>query len=139
MTQGGAMERGNTKHGPLRDDELAQETEGLVGAEPQVGRSEEWREPEPLDDPRELFEAEDAAVTEEEAIELRSELARLLTRDEFPLTRHALLEVLDAKDASQALVARVSTLPGRPHYQSTHELIDALGLAHAEDEPRQDS
>jgi hypothetical protein len=127
------MERGNTKHGPQRDDELAKETEDLVRAEPQLSYTEEARETEPVDDPRELFEAEDAAVTEEEAIELRSELARLLTRDEFPLTRHALLEILDAKDASQALVDRVSTLPGRPHYGSTRDLIEALGLAHAED------
>ena len=127
------MERGNTKHGPARDDELAHETEDLVGSDPQPGRVEEWRESEPLDDPRELFEA-DAAVTEEEAIELRSELARLLTRDEFPLTRHALLAILDEKGASPALTERVSTLPGRPHYQSTHELLETLGLAHPEDD-----
>ncbi len=31
------MERGNTKHGPQRDDELAQETEDLVRADPQEG------------------------------------------------------------------------------------------------------
>ncbi|HXP56788.1 MAG TPA: hypothetical protein VN847_17595 [Streptosporangiaceae bacterium] len=126
------MERGNTKHGAQRDDELARETEDLVRAEPQVGHTEEWRETEPVDDPREVFEAEDATLTEEQAIELRSELARLLTRDEFPLTRHALLAILEAKDASAALVERVSALPGRPHYQSTHELIEALGLADAE-------
>lgn len=127
------MERGNTKHGPQRDDELAAETEDLVRAEPQLSYTEEARETEPVDDPRELFEAEDAALTEDEAIELRSELARLLTRDEFPLTRHALLAILDAKDASPALVQRVSGLPGRPHYPGTRELIEALGLAHAED------
>jgi hypothetical protein len=127
------MERGNTKHGAQRDDELARETEDLVRANPQLSYTEEGRETEPVDDPRGLFEAEDAALTEDEAIELRSELARLLTRDEFPLARHALLAILDAKDASPALVERVSAMPGRPHYQSTHELIEALGLAHAED------
>ena len=133
------MERGNTKHGPVRDDELAHETEGMVRAEPTPSHTEEWREPEPVDDPRELFEAESVALTEEEAIELRSELARLLTRDEFPLTRHALLAILDQKDASAALVERVSTLPGRPHYRSTHELLEALGLAHPEEEPGRES
>jgi hypothetical protein len=128
------MERGNTKHGPLRDDELAHETEGMVRGGPQTAHTEEWRQPEPVDDPRELFEGEGAATTEEEAIELRSELARLLTRDEFPLSRHDLLAVLDEKDASPALVERVSRLPGRPRYHSTHELIEALGLAHAEED-----
>jgi hypothetical protein len=132
------MERGNTKHGPLRDDELARDTEDMVRASAQPGRVEEDREPEPLDDPRELFEA-DAALTEEEAIELRSELARLLTRDEFPLTRHALLAILDEKGASPALADRVSTLPGRPHYQSTHDLLEALSLAHPEEDAGQGS
>ena len=127
------MERGNTKHGPLRDDELARETEDMVRGDPQPGRVQEWREAEPLDDPRELFEAE-TALTDQEAIELRSELARLLTRDEFPLTRHALLAILDDKGASPALVDLVSTLPGRAHYHSTPELLEALGLAHVEEE-----
>src|SRR6201996_8961933 len=122
------MGRGNTKNGAQRDDELARETEDLVRAEPQLSHTEEARETEPVDDPRELFEAEDAALTEDEAIELRSELARLLTRDEFPLTRHELLAILDAKDATPALVQRVSALPGRPHYPSTRDLIEALGL-----------
>jgi hypothetical protein len=128
------MERGSTKHGAQRDDELAHETEDLVRAEPQEGRTEEWREPEPVDDPRELFEAETAELTEDEAVELRSELARLLTRDEFPLSRHDLLAILDAKGASAPLVARVSALPGRPRYHSTHELLEALGVAHPEED-----
>ncbi|HEY2277276.1 MAG TPA: hypothetical protein VGI00_02905 [Streptosporangiaceae bacterium] len=132
------MERGNTKHGPLRDDELKQDTENMVGSDPQPGRVEEGREPEPLDDPRELFEA-DTALTEEEAIELRSELARLLTRDEFPLTRHALLAILDEKGASPALADRVSSLPGRTHYPSTHDLLEALNLAHPEEDAGQGS
>ena len=129
------MERGNTKHGPLRDDELAHETEGMIRGEPTPSHTEEWRQPEPVDDPRELFEAETVALTEEEAIELRSELARLLTRDEFPVSRAELLAILDQKDASQALVARVSALPEQQRYRSTHEVLDALGLAHPEEDP----
>ena len=128
------MERGNTKHGPLRDDELARDTEDMVRAGAQPGRVEEGLEPEPLDDPRELFVA-DATLTEEEAIELRSELARL----EFPLTRQALLAIVDEKGASPALADRVSTLPGRPHYQSTHDLLEALDLAHPEEDAGQGS
>lgn len=129
------MERGNTKHGPLQDEQLAHETEGMVRADPQPARTEEWREPEPVDDPRELFEAETAEAAEAQAIELRSELARLLTRDEFPLTRSGLLAILDDKDASAALVARVSALPEQQRYRSTHEVLDALGLAHPEEDP----
>lgn len=129
------MERGNTKHGPLQDEQLAHETEGMVRGGPQPARTEEWREPEPVDDPRELFEAETTEAAEAEAIELRSELARLLTRDEFPLTRSELLAILDDKGASAALVARVSALPEQQRYRSTHEVLDALGLAHPEEDP----
>jgi hypothetical protein len=126
------MERGNTKHGPLRDDELAQETEGMIRSDSQPAHTEEWRQPEPVDDPRELFEGEDVS---EDDIEIRSELARTLTRDEFPLARHDLLAVLDRNGASQALVDRVSALPGRERFASTHEVLEALGLAHIEENP----
>jgi hypothetical protein len=125
------MERGNTKHGPLRDEELAQETEGMIRSDSQPAHTEEWRQPEPVDDPRELFEGE--TVTEDD-IELRSELARTLTRDEFPATREELLAILDDKDASGALVERVSALPERQRYASTHEVLEALGLAQVEEE-----
>jgi hypothetical protein len=131
------MERGNTKHGAQRDDELAQETEDLVRGDPQEARSEEWREPEPVDDQRELFQADTTATpSEDEAIDLRSELARQLTRDEFPLGRHDLLAILDRNGGSPALVARVSALPGRSRYHSTHELLAALGIAHPEQDAR---
>ncbi|TSE00645.1 hypothetical protein FOS14_06320 [Skermania sp. ID1734] len=45
------MERGNTKHGPLHDDELAAELSGQLGQS--AGHREEWRDPEPPadDDP----------------------------------------------------------------------------------------
>ena len=46
------MERGNTKHGPLADDNLKQDVEGMLrGTGPT--RAEEWRDPEPPadDDP----------------------------------------------------------------------------------------
>ena len=85
------MERGSTKHGPLHDEQLARETGSMTRESPQPDRTEEWREPEPVDDPRELFEG-DEALTEQDEIELRSELARLLTRDEFPAGRETAAE-----------------------------------------------
>jgi len=129
------MERGSTKHGPLHDEELAHETEAMVRGTPQPDHTEEWREAEPVDDPRELFEGTDA-LSGQDAIELRSELARLLTHDEFPVDRAALLAILDAKDATPSLVGLVSSrLPGGQRYHSTPELLEALGLAHVEEEP----
>lgn len=129
------MERGSTKHGPLHDEELAHETEAMVRGTPQPDHTEEWRETEPLDDPRELFEGTDA-LSDQDAIELRSELARLLTRDEFPVDRAALLAILDDKGATAPLAGLVSSrLPDGPRYQGTPELLEALGLAHVEEEP----
>jgi len=130
------MERGSTKHGPLHDDRLAQETEGMVRDAPQPARTEEWREPEPVDDPRELFDAQTAGPSGQDEIDQRSELARLLTRDEFPLGRASLLDILDAKGASQALVTRAAGLPPGDQYRSTHEILAALGISHPEEQPR---
>jgi hypothetical protein len=128
------MERGNTKHGPLHDEELQHETEAMVRGAPQPDHTEEWREAEPVDDPRELFEGE-VALSEEDAIEMRSELARLLTRDEFPLDREDLLAILDDKDATASLIALVrERLPERERYRNTHELLEALGMADLEEE-----
>jgi hypothetical protein len=127
------MERGSTKHGPLHDEELQHETEAMVRGAPKPDHTAEWREAEPVDDPRELFEG-DEALSEEDAIEMRSELARLLTRDEFPVDRDGLLAILEDKDANPALVALVrARLPEDGRYQNTRELIAALGLAHVEE------
>jgi hypothetical protein len=59
------MERESTKHGPARDEELKHESEVPDSGEPEDQEAEE--------------------------IALRSELARLLTRDEFPADRDTLL------------------------------------------------
>jgi hypothetical protein len=44
------MDRGSSKHGPQRDDEMERETEDITRTgEPQPG--EEWRQTEPFDEP----------------------------------------------------------------------------------------
>ena len=43
------MERGNTKHGPAHDQEMAHETEGMVRGSANRARGEEWRETEPVE------------------------------------------------------------------------------------------
>ena len=43
------MERGSTKHGPLLDDELKHEVEGMDRSGHST-RAEQWREVEPVDD-----------------------------------------------------------------------------------------
>lgn len=47
------MERGNTKHGPAQDDQLAHELDGTIKGN-RSSRAQEWRDPEPPadDDPQ---------------------------------------------------------------------------------------
>jgi hypothetical protein len=124
------MERGNTTHGPRRDDELAHESAGVTHGAPQRAHIEEWRESEPLD------EAEPAVVRPEGTqprpsgrdIELRSELARTLTRASFPADPATLSGQLDDAGASADLVGRVAQLPSRRRFGSVHELLVALGI-----------
>jgi hypothetical protein len=118
------MERGNSKHSPLRDDELAHETEGMVRGQPQRAHTEEWREPEPVDDamPPVTRRAPDPAVED------RTELARIATRDWFPADRDGLLRRLTDADASRSLIDRVARLPERERYDSVHDVLAALGI-----------
>jgi hypothetical protein len=48
------MERGSSKHSPIRDDELAHELQGTLRGN-RSSRAEEWRDPEPPADDDELI------------------------------------------------------------------------------------
>ncbi|MFF0527743.1 hypothetical protein ACFYT3_05075 [Nocardia amikacinitolerans] len=50
------MERGNSKHGPKRDDQLAHELQGALKGNRST-RADEWRDPEPLADDDEAMTA----------------------------------------------------------------------------------
>lgn len=123
------MERESTKHGPLQDDALKHETEALVRGEPRRPHIEEWREVEPAEDiPAVERQAPAPDEAEAEDIALRSELARLLTKDEFPAGRDALVAVLEDKDASAALVERVARMGTDRRFTGAHEVMVALGI-----------
>ena len=131
------MERESTKHGPIQDDELKHETEALEHGQPRRPHIEEWREVEPSGDiPAVERQAPGPDDAEAEDIALRSELARLLTKDEFPADRDALRDRLADKDASAALIGRVAGLdPGRD-FASAHEVMVALGINAPEPRPQ---
>lgn len=87
------MERGNTKHGPAHDQEMARETRGLVHGGAHRAHAEEWREPEPASEGFPPVRRGDGANPRPQGrdFELRNELARVLTRDSFPAGRDAVL------------------------------------------------
>jgi hypothetical protein len=60
------MERGNTKHSPLVDEEMEQETRSLEQGAPVSSRVEDHREVEPVELDDEA-EAEDEAGADDEA------------------------------------------------------------------------
>lgn len=124
------MERGNTKHGPVHDQEMAHETEGMARGSAQRAHGEEWRETEPVEDAIPPLRRGDGANPRPEGrdIELRSELARVMTKDFFPADRDALLARLTDTNAPPDLADRVEALPEGRRYGSPHEVMEALGI-----------
>jgi hypothetical protein len=133
------MERGNTKHGPLHDEELAHETEPMLRGAPQRAHAEEWREAEPLDGADPVVARPEGTRPQPAGrdIELRSELARTLTRDAFPADGDALSDRLADADASPDLVGRVAGLPAGHQFDDVHEVLEALGINSPETRPEQ--
>ena len=122
------MERGNTKHGRVRDEELAHETEGIIRGGAQRGHMEDWRVPEPVD-------GAIPPVTRGEPrpeVEDRAELARIMTRDWFPANRDDLLRRLDDVDAAPGLIERVTGLAAGERFGGVHDVLAALGICSPE-------
>lgn len=122
------MERGNTKHGPAQDEQMAHETEGMVRGSAQRGPTEEWRETEPVEDsfPPVVRRPPDPDVRD------RSDLARVLTRDLFPASRGKLLHRLEDANTPPELAGRVARLPAGRSFGSAHEVFEALGISSPE-------
>jgi Protein of unknown function (DUF2795) len=126
------MERGNTKHGPAHDDQMARETEGMVRGSAQRSRGEEWRETEPVENavpPRRAPGGHPRPESRD--MELRSELARVLSRDFFPADRDELLGRLADTAAPPDLAERVALLPA-DHSYTSHDVLVALGVSSPE-------
>jgi hypothetical protein len=119
------MDRGNSKHGPRLDEQMAQETRGLTQGGPADARVEEWHDPEPAgdDQPEPTLAAGGApsGMTPEERDE-RSRLGRFLRRSAFPAGRAALITEARENNAPDEVVARLRQLPEGPEYQTVAEV-----------------
>jgi Protein of unknown function (DUF2795) len=127
------MEQGNSKHGPIHDESLKHETQGLIRA----GRSthaEEWRDPEPAGDDQPPVSAGSQrggappGMTPRDVAD-RSALASHLGHTVYPADRDALLSRLAENNAPSQFVDRVATLPADETYQNVQEVAVALGLS----------
>lgn len=124
------MERGNSKHGPAHDQEMAHETQGVVRGGAHRAHAEQWREPEPVDDAVPPVRRGDGANPQPSGrdYELRNELARVLTRDWFPADRDAVLDRLGDSDAPQDLTDAVAALPEGSRFDHPRDVLVALGI-----------
>ena len=115
------MDRGNSKHGPHLDEQMAEEVRGYVqGGAPT--RAEEWKDPEPpgedqpdiLMDP-DLERAGTPPGMNPQDVEGRYELARYLRYTGFPADRDALqAKVFTEDDVSGAAAAANEALGAGP-------------------------
>jgi hypothetical protein len=126
-------ERGSSKHGPLHDEELRHETEGLVRG----GRSthaEEWADPEPAgEDQPDVDYAPGESLTggtpeglDKQEVADRSDLARYLPRDAFPDTPAGLRERAASAGAPDRVLAVLDRLDGDTS-STVQQVWDAAG------------
>jgi hypothetical protein len=128
------MERGNAKHSPRVDDELAHEVDGIVKGTA-GGRAQEYREPEPpgedQPEPTLVPEGDDRGgvpqgMTPEE-VELRSRFGRFINRSALPGDRDRLRRAAEQNEAPDDVLAEIDRLPSGVQFQTVSEAWAALG------------
>jgi hypothetical protein len=128
------MERGNAKHSPRVDDELAHEVDGVVKGTA-GGRAEEFREAEPAGDDQPetsmVPEGDDGSgapqgMTAEE-VELRSRFGRYINRSALPGDRERLRRDAEGNEAPDDVLAEIDRLPTGVRFQTVSEAWAALG------------
>jgi hypothetical protein len=134
------MERGNTKHGPRLDEEMAHEVQGRIQGRGAGGRTEEWREPEPPgeDQPNPSWipggsrnvraGGAPGSLTPDE-VEARSELGRYLDLSAFPGDRASLRRTAEEHRAPDAVLDELDRLPPDRTFQTVNQVWTALGHA----------
>jgi hypothetical protein len=129
------MERGNAKHGPRLDDEMAKEVGGQLEGGPAGSRAEPWHEPEPAgeDQPQSTAVPDGprrggapAPLTGED-VEARSQLGRYLPRSVLPADRGRLRQAAEEMNAPDAVLRELAALPEGRQFRTVSEVWAALG------------
>ncbi|GIF13179.1 DUF2795 domain-containing protein [Actinoplanes teichomyceticus] len=122
------MQRGNSKHGAVLDDQMAQEVRGIARG-PAGGRAEEWHTPEPAgEDQPEVTVAPNGdfgrgipngvGSAQGEAF---SRFGSYLGRNAFPGDRTALESSARAMTAPDDVIRRIAALPEGRTFQNAAE------------------
>jgi hypothetical protein len=125
------MDRGNSKHGRLLDEQLAKETEGLVRGGHDT-RAEEWHSPEPPgEDQPEVDLAPGTALTggvppglTPEDVAGRAELGAVLGKELWPADRDRIRRRADEQHAPDHILELIAQLP-----ESTYANVAEVWLA----------
>jgi len=129
------MERGNSKHGRLLDEQMAREAQSHTRGRPGGSRAQEWREPEPAGEDQPEPEAIPAGprpggapepLTGEE-LAARSSFGRWVTRSVLPADKADLVRVARRESAPAEVLADLERLPEDRTYETVYEIWDALG------------
>lgn len=127
------------KHGPMHDDALAAETEGLVRSGHST-HAEEWKDPEPSGEDQPDVDRAPAGTLSggvpegmtEEDVAQRSDLARFLGRP-YPADRAALVEAARDNNAPDSVLGRLEALPDDRTFANLHDVWDAMGGGNEEE------
>ncbi|MDQ4039040.1 MAG: DUF2795 domain-containing protein [Actinomycetota bacterium] len=122
-------------HGPLKDDQLARETRGLVQGG-HTTRAQEWRDPEPAGEDQPTGDqkilADDRRGTppgmQIQDVEERSEISRFLDRAAFPGTREDLLASAEGHQATDHVRQQLAKLPEGEQFRNMQDVARALGI-----------
>jgi hypothetical protein len=124
----------STKHSPRLDDELQHEIQGMLKGG-RATRAEEWREVEPMAEgdpdsdrvPNGSYTGGTPVGMDPDAVVARAELARWMTRADFPSTGPDLVEAARDHRAPDAVVAELERLPEGETYERIGDVVRALG------------
>lgn len=125
-------ERRSDKHGPLLDDEIAEEVDSVTRGAPVESRAREAREQEgpadrePTPDERIRGQRGDSDVIDLDALELRAEIARHLDPSVFPAERHEILESARSHHAPEPIMELLESLP-EGFYENLQVVWEGLG------------
>ncbi|MER5434461.1 DUF2795 domain-containing protein [Streptomyces sp. NPDC002588] len=121
------MQRGSDRLSVHRDEEMKHELQGLLRSGHPT-RSEEWHDPEPSaeDDPQVWGGPVVPGTSRASLAAVRLELGRILGRGSFPAGPGELSTVLRRRNAPDALVEAVRSLPHKARYANAQELAEAL-------------
>lgn len=128
------MHRDSSKHGPVLDEQMKHESEGLVrGTGPT--HVEEFKEPEALE-PTTRGSADHMPGREpgsppgmtSKEVAWRAEIAQAISAAGFPADRGKLLRHLNDTNARSNIILAMTGLPTGQTFRNTGDVVRALGL-----------